>query len=121
MRTHRLKAHGEEVVGRHDACRALPFRVAKRLDGLHTPAGQILCSALNEHPTKATAGEVREHMSGKEENRVCTDWTRRECNRTWYVSRRCIQHVTRGRSVDVHELAARPPLQEHRGDPSLLL
>src|SRR5580692_7158701 len=119
MRTDRLEPHREQVIHRQHAGRRLPAAVAEGLDRLDPAPGQVLGHGLYEHPADPAAGELAEQVRGHEQHRVGTDRAGRKGHRARDVLRGREQHVSGGDAVDIRDLPAAAPFEQHRRHPRL--
>jgi uncharacterized protein (TIGR03083 family) len=117
VRPDRLEPDRQQVFNREHASRGRPLLVTEGLDRPDTPPGEVLGHALNEHPPEAAAGELTEHPRGHQQDRVGTDRARREGDRPGHVQRRCVKNIRGRYAVDIKDLAAAAPFEQHRGDP----
>src|SRR6266516_3519388 len=113
VRPNRLEPHGEQVLGWENARGLLPFQVAERLYRLGAAPSQILRHALDQDPAEPAAAELVQHMRRREQDRVGADRAGWKGDGPRHVERRGIQHVSRGHAVDVNDLPAAAPLEQH--------
>jgi hypothetical protein len=121
VRADRLESHREQVIHREHAGRRLPAPVAEGLDGPHPAPGKVLGHGLDQHPADTAARELAEQVSGHEQYRVGAYRAGGEGDRAGHVLGRREKHVPGGHPVDIGDLAAAAPLEQHGRDPGLLL
>jgi len=117
VRPDRLETDRQQVLHREHAGRGRPLLVTEGLDRPDTAPGEVLGHALNEHSPEAAAGKLTEHPRGHQQDRVGTDRARREGDRSGHVQRRGVKNIGGRHAVDIKDLAAAAPFEQHRGDP----
>src|SRR5215469_5926913 len=110
----------QQVIRWKHARDAVSPTVAERLDGLDTPAGKVLGDALDQHPPQAAALELGQDTGGHQQYRVGADRAGGEGDRPRDVERRGVEDVAGWHAVDVGDLPAAAPFEQHRGNPRLL-
>jgi len=117
MRADRLEAYGEQVVGGKHAPVRLPVMHPEGLDGLDAPPRQVLGHALHEHAAQAPAGEFGQHMRRHEQDRVPAHRAGREGDGPRHIRRRRIQRIPGRSTIDINNLPAAAPFEQHGGNP----
>jgi uncharacterized protein (TIGR03083 family) len=117
VRPDRLEADRQQVLHREHAGRGRPLLITEGLDRADAPPGEVLGHPLDEHPSKAAAGELAQHPRGHQQDRVGTDRAGGEGDRSRHIQRRSVEDIGGRHAVDVKDLAATAPFEQHRGDP----
>ncbi|KAF1854420.1 hypothetical protein Lal_00003853 [Lupinus albus] len=121
MRPYGLEAHGQQMIGGQHTRRFLPGGVPERLHRLEPPADQILGNGLHHHPAQPLPLVSRHQPRRHQLDGIGRDRTGREGRGARHIRRRRVQHKAHRDLIDIDHPAAGSPLQQHGGDPCLLL
>jgi hypothetical protein len=103
------------------AAALLAAAMAAGLYAAHAAPGEVLGHRLHQHPADTPSGEFAQQMGGHEQHRISAHRAGRKGYRPGHVLRRREKHVSGGYAIDISDLAAAPPLEQHGRYPRLLL
>ena len=106
---------------RDEAALVVLVQVAERLDRAHSAPGEVLRDVLHQDTAEPAVLELRDHPQRGEQHRVRADRAGRERRGARHRGGRRVERVPGGHVVDVEDPAAGTPVQQHVGDPGLLL